>query len=77
MNMLFVLRPAAVAATVLLLSAVHAATISKADYQAGKTRISADYKADKAACSSLAANARDLCVEEAKAKEKVARAELE
>lgn len=77
MNMLFVLRPAAVAATVLLLSAVQSATISKADYQAGKTRISADYKADKAACSSLAANARDVCVEEAKAKEKVARAELE
>lgn len=77
MNMLFVLKPAAVAATVLLLSAAQAATITKADYQASKTRISADYKADKAACASLAANAKDICVEEAKAKEKVARAELE
>jgi hypothetical protein len=77
MNMLFVLKSAAVAATVLLLSAAQAATITKADYQASKTRISADYKADKAACASLAANAKDVCVEEAKAKEKVARSELE
>ncbi len=77
MNMLFVLKPAAVAATVLLLSAAQAATITKADYQASKTRISADYKADKAACASQAANAKDICVEEAKAKEKVARADLE
>jgi hypothetical protein len=75
--MLFVLKPAAVAATVLLVSAAQAATITKADYEASKTRISADYKADKAACASLAANAKDICVEEAKAKEKVARAELE
>src|SRR5450631_1843455 len=77
MSMRFVLKSAAVAATVLLLSAAQAATITKADYQASKTRISADYKADKAACASLAANAKDICVEEAKAKEKVARAELE
>ena len=49
----------------------------RCDYQASKTRIGADYKADKAACASLAANAKDICVEEAKAKEKVARAELE
>ncbi|MES2958390.1 MAG: hypothetical protein V4792_09390 [Pseudomonadota bacterium] len=53
------------------------AAISKTDYSAGKTRISADYKANKAACDSLKANAKDICVEEAKAKEKVARAELE
>jgi len=51
--------------------------MSKADYTAAKTRISADYKADKAACASQAGNAKDGCGEEAKAKEKVARAELE
>jgi hypothetical protein len=51
--------------------------MSKADYKAAKTRISADYKNDKAACAPLAANAKDICIEEAKAKEKVARAELE
>jgi hypothetical protein len=77
MNMLFVIKPAAVAAAVLLLSAAQAATITTADYQTSKTRISADYKADKGACASLAANAKDVCVEEANAKEKVARAELE
>jgi hypothetical protein len=77
MNIHFALKPAAVAAIVLLLSGAQAATITKADYQAGKTRISADYKADKAACASLAGNAKDICIEEAKAKEKVARAELE
>ena len=77
MNMHFVLKPAAVAVAVLLFSTAQAATITKADHQVGKTRISADYKADKAACGSLAANAKDICVEEAKAKEKVARAELE
>ena len=51
--------------------------MSKADYKAGKDRISATYKSDKAACDSLSGNAKDVCVEEAKAKEKVAKAELE
>lgn len=55
----------------------YGATMSKADYQGGKTRISADYKRDKAACASQTANAKDICIQEAKAKEKVARAELE
>jgi hypothetical protein len=54
-----------------------AAMMSKPDYKAGKTRISADYKTDKAACAPMMGNAKDICVEEAKAKEKVARAELE
>lgn len=66
-----------VAAALLTLTGAQAATLAKADYQTGKSRISAEYKADKAACSSLSANAKDICVEEAKAKEKVARAELE
>ena len=66
-----------VAAALLAFSGAQAATVAKADYQSGKTRISADYKADKAACSSMSGNAKDVCVEEAKAKEKVARAELE
>ena len=54
----------------------HAVT-SDADYKAGKDRISADYKADKAACDGLAGNAKDICVEQAKGKENVAKAELE
>jgi hypothetical protein len=35
----------------------------------------AQYKTDKAACSALKANAKDICTEEAKGKEKVAKAE--
>jgi hypothetical protein len=59
------------------LSSAQAEMISKPDYKAGKTRISAEYKADKAACKAHAGNAKDVCEEEAKGKEKVARAELE
>lgn len=36
-----------------------------------------DLKADKAACAALNANAKDICVQEAKAKETIARGELE
>ena len=64
-------------AAVLLLPAAQAATMSKADYKADKTRISEEYKSEKSACGSQAGNAKDICVEEAKGKEKVARAELE
>jgi len=77
MNKLFSLKTALVAASILVLPLAQAATMTKADYNADKTRISADYKADKAACAGQAGNAKDICVEQAKAKEKVARAELE
>lgn len=77
MKMHFNLKTSLIVAAILVIPLAQAATLSKADYQAGKTRISADYKADKAACASLAGNAKDICVEEAKAKEKVAHAELE
>jgi hypothetical protein len=64
-------------ATLLALPLAQAATMTQADYSAGKTRISGDYKADKLACDAMAGNAKDICIEEAKAKEKVAKAELE
>ena len=64
-------------AALLALPVAHAAVISKADYQSTKTRIHADYKTDKTACSSQSGNAKDICVEQAKGHEKVARAELE
>ena len=54
-----------------------AATMAKAEYEAAKTRIEADHKVDRAACDRLSGNGKDICVEEAKAKEKVAKAELE
>lgn len=58
-------------------SAIAAQGISKDEYKAGKDRIAADYKAAKANCDSLAGNAKDICVAEAKGREKVAKAELE
>jgi hypothetical protein len=69
------------AATALLalltLPLAQAAALSKLDYNSGKTRIGADFKSDKAACASMSGNGKDVCIEEAKAKQKVARAELE
>ena len=76
MNTFFNLKTSALVAALLLAYVAQANTISKDEYKAGKTRISADYKTDKAACASMSGNAKDVCIEEAKAKEKVATAEL-
>ncbi len=54
-----------------------AAGISKDEYKAGQDKIAAEYKVAKAACAPLAGNPNDICVAEAKGKEKVAKAELE
>jgi hypothetical protein len=64
-------------ASLLALPLAQAANMSKEDYKAGKDRISASYKSDKAACDALSGNAKDVCMEEAKGKEKIAKAELE
>jgi hypothetical protein len=77
MNKTLLLKPSLVIAALLAFPLAQAATMAKADYTAAKTRIGATYKADKAACASFTANARDICIEQAKGKEKVARAELE
>lgn len=53
------------------------ATPTKAEYKSAKTEISANYAADKNGCNVLAGNAKDVCIEEAKGLENVARAELE
>ncbi len=69
---------AALSLTALLAWApAQAAQIGAADYKAGKAKIATDYKAEKLACQTLLANARDVCHEEAKAKEKNALASLE
>ena len=73
----FKLQASLIVAAVLALPVAQAANMAKADYSSAKTRISADYKTDKAACAALAGNTKDICVEQAKAKEKIARAELE
>jgi hypothetical protein len=59
------------------LTAVHAANMSKEEASAEKARIEAEYKADRKACDAMNGNAKDVCVEQAKGKEKVARAELD
>ena len=61
----------------LALAPAHAAQVSKADYKAGKNKISATYQVDKQACATLTANAKDVCHEEAKAKQKNDLAALE
>ena len=71
------LRVAVAAAAVLMLPLAQAALMPRADFSASKSRISEAYKADKAACAPLKSNAKDICVAEAKATEKIARAELE
>jgi len=77
MNKTLLLKHSLVIAAMLAFPLAQAATMAKADYKTAKSRISATYKADKAACASFTANAKDVCIQEAKAKEKVARAELE
>ena len=64
-------------AALLSFSVAQAATLTKAEYKAKKARISAAYKIDKKVCDSFKDNAEDICEEQAKAKEKVALAELE
>src|SRR5882672_1566164 len=44
---------------------------------ADEERIEAEYKADKAKCDAMSGNAKEVCVKEAKGKEKVAKAELD
>ena len=77
MNKSFTLKSSLLVCAMLALPVAQAAAMSKDEHKAGKDRIEAEYKADKAACDSLARNAKDICQEEAKGKEKVAKAELE
>ena len=54
-----------------------AADMSKDQYKSGIDTINAQYKQDRAACKSFAANAKDICVAQAKGKQNVAKAQLE
>ncbi len=64
-------------AAMLAAAGASAATMTRADYGAAKDRISAQYKADSSSCDGFSGNAKDVCVQQAKGKENVARAELE
>ena len=54
-----------------------ATSMSLVDYKAGKASIATEYKSARAGCDSFSANAKDVCMAEAKGKENVANAELE
>jgi hypothetical protein len=77
MNKQLTFKLSLVMAGLLALPLAQAASMSKADYNSAKTRINASYQAERGACASQTSNAKDICIEEASAKQKVARAELE
>ncbi len=77
MNHHYKLKASLLLAGLLFLPLAQATNTTKAEYAAGKTHIAADYKLDHSACESLAGNAKDICAEQAKGKQKVALAELE
>lgn len=54
-----------------------AENMSKTQYKSHVKNIEAEYKAAKAECDSLAGNASDICVADAKGKKNVAQAQLE
>jgi hypothetical protein len=65
-----------VCASLIPLSAAYAQGMSKGELKTHKARISEEYKADKKACHAHTGNAKDICEQEAKGKEKVAHAEM-
>ena len=50
--------------------------MTKAEHKTQKEAISGTYKADREKCNAMKANAKDICVAEAKGAEKIAKAEL-
>jgi hypothetical protein len=65
------------AAGIAFLGTAGAAPISRDAYNAQKDRIEAAYKHEREACDSMTGNAKDVCVEQAKANQKIAKAENE
>lgn len=54
-----------------------AESLTKNQYKSHMKSIESEYKVDKAGCDSSTSNAKDICVAEAKAKQSVAKADLE
>jgi hypothetical protein len=77
MKLLSTPRVALLAAAMSFGMAVQAQSMSSEERSAAQDRINAEYKADRAACDRMSGNAKDICVEQAKGKEKVADAELQ
>jgi hypothetical protein len=53
------------------------ADITKAEFEAGKERLDAKYAVAKRRCATYSGNAKDICMAEARGRDKVARMELE
>ncbi len=66
-----------VSSALLTMPWAQAANLSNAEFYEMKNQITTQYKTAKAACASMKGNAKDVCVEEATASEKLARAELQ
>lgn len=71
------LRTTALAATLALFGSLSHATLTKDTYDRSKDELQALYKAERALCDPMSGNAKDICVETAKGREKVALAHLE
>ena len=67
----------AAAISIVFSTGVMAQSMSKDTYKADEDRIAAEYTTAKTHCDSLSGNTKDICIAEAKGKEKVAKAELE
>jgi len=77
MNNLNIIAISAAIAFAFSNGAMAAQGMTKVEYQSAKDKIAANYKSANARCDSLTANAKDVCMAEAKGKENVAMAELE
>jgi hypothetical protein len=71
------IRTACAVATGLVCAAAGAANISQAVYGRASDELKAAYKTEREACNQMSGNAKDICVETAKGKEKVAMAHLQ
>ena len=65
------------AACLIVALPVAAETMNKEQYKAKKSEIGPIYKSEKSACGKMSGNEKVICVETAKGKEKVAKAEVE
>jgi hypothetical protein len=71
------IKNAALVSVFLISGAVHAQTLTADQYRSAQDEITATYKREKAACKDMRGNAKDMCTEESKGRERVAKAELE
>jgi len=77
MNKMNIASIAAAIALAFSAGATAADGMSKEEYKAAQGKIAAESKFAHASCAKFAANAKDVCIAQAKGEERVARAELE